>query len=232
VAESELHKSQATLRELAGKLLTAEQTERRRIARELHDDLGQGLALLSVELDLLRQKSPVESSEFKARVAALSDRIKQLSTSIHELSHQLHPMKLEQLGLVATLRALCKEFGQTHGLEIQFLHDAIPSSLLQDIAICLYRVAQEGLQNIVKHSQARHVGVELRLPDGAICLEIHDDGIGFDPDSVATQEGLGLASMRERMRLVNGEVHVEPRAGAGTRIIAVVPLADDSAKRG
>ena len=138
---------------MAGKLLTAEQTERRRIARELHDDLGQGLALLSVELDLLQQKSPVESGELKARVAHASARIKQLSTSIHELSHRLHPMKLEQLGLVATLRALCKELGESHGLEIQFLHDAIPSSIPPDIAICLYRVAQEGLQNIVKHSQ-------------------------------------------------------------------------------
>jgi signal transduction histidine kinase len=229
-AEAELRRSQATLRELAGKLLTAEQTERRSIARELHDDLGQGLALLSVELDLLQQKSPVDSSEFNARVAKLSTRIKQLSTSIHELSHQLHPMKLEQLGLVAAVRALCKELSETHDLEIRFLHDDIPSFIPQDIAICLYRVAQEGLQNIVKHSQAHHVGVELHLQGGAICLEINDDGIGFHPNSAATHEGLGLASMRERIRLVNGEIQMNPRGGGGTKITALVPLAEDRTK--
>ena len=131
-AESELSQSQATLREFAGKLLTAEQTERGE-SRELHDDLGQGLALLSVELDLLQQKPPEEPSNSRLgwprfRPASNSFRLRFTS-----LSHRLHPMKLEQLGLVATLRALCKELSESHGLEIEFLHDAIPAPFLQTL---------------------------------------------------------------------------------------------------
>jgi signal transduction histidine kinase len=193
-AEKELHHSHATLRELAGKLLGAEETERRRIARELHDDLGQSLALLSVELDLLQQKPPQEPAQLTARVAKLSARVKQLSSSIHDLSHQLHPMKLEQLGLVAALRGLCNELSEGHGLTIDFAHDELPASIAPEVSLCLYRVGQEGLQNVIRHSQARSADVELRVSADSIRLQIQDDGIGFDISSANRHGGLGLAS--------------------------------------
>jgi PAS domain S-box-containing protein len=223
-AEQGLRQSQATLRELTGKLLGAQETERRRIARELHDDLGQSLALLSVELDLLQQRPPQDSTQLAARVAKLSSRVKQLSSSIHDLSHQLHPMKLEQLGLIAAIRGLCQELNESHDVVIGFVYDQPPDSVPQEIALCLYRIAQEALQNIIKHSRAQHVAVELRPSGEEVCLRIRDDGIGFDPSSVAMQGGLGLASMRERVRLVNGEITIQGNAPRGTQIEARVPL--------
>jgi signal transduction histidine kinase len=223
-AELHLRQSQAILRELAGKLLGAEETERRRIARELHDDLGQSLALLSVELDLLQQKPPQEPAQFTARVAKLSARVKQLSSSIHDLSHQLHPMKLEQLGLVAALRGLCNELSEGHGIAIDLAHDELPVSIAPEVSLCLYRVAQEGLQNVIRHSQARSAVVELRVLVDSICLQIQDDGVGFDISSAIRHGGLGLASMRERVRLVNGQITFNRGSPSGTQIEVRVPL--------
>jgi PAS domain S-box-containing protein len=225
-AEQELRHSHASLRELTGRLLGAQETERRRIARELHDDLGQSLALLSVELDLLQQRPPQDSTQLIARVAQLSSRVKQLSSSIHDLSHQLHPMKLEQLGLVAAIRGLCKELSEGHGLEIEFVHEELPDSITitPQVALCLYRVAQEAFQNITKHSRARHAAVEMRRSAEEICLTIRDDGVGFDATAAARQAGLGLASMRERMRIINGEITFQANSPLGTQINARVPL--------
>jgi signal transduction histidine kinase len=217
-AERRLRDSQGQLQELTGKLLGAQESERRRIARELHDDFGQTLALLSVELDLLRQKSPQTSAQVGPRIDTMSERVKQLSSSIHDLSHQLHPMKLEQLGLVAAMRGLCKELSQSHSLNIEFVHNELPQSRPDEIALCLYRIAQEGLQNVIRHSQARRAAVELRVLDDSICLRIRDDGVGFDPSSAAEREGLGLASMRERVRLVGGHITIEAQPLRGTRI--------------
>jgi PAS domain S-box-containing protein len=228
-AEKELHHSHATLRELAGKLLGAEETERRRIARELHDDLGQSLALLSVELDLLQQKPPQEPARLRARVAKLSARVKQLSSSIHDLSHQLHPMKLEQLGLVAALRGLCNELSEGHGIAIDLAHDELPASIAPEVSLCLYRVGQEGLQNVIRHSQARSADVELRVSADSIRLQIQDDGIGFDDSSAIRHGGLGLASMRERVHLVNGQITFNRGSAGGTRIEVRAPLSTDGA---
>jgi signal transduction histidine kinase len=223
-AEKNLRDSQKELQELTGRLLGAQEAERRRIARELHDDFGQTLALLSVELDLLNQRQPSASAQLTPRIEAMSEKVKQLSSSIHDLSHQLHPMKLEQLGLVAAVRGLCKELAQCHRLNIQFVHDNVPKVFPKAIALCLYRVAQEGLQNVIKHSRARHAAVELCGFDDAICLRIKDDGLGFDQSLLANREGLGLASMRERMRLVGGEVAIENLGGGGMQINARIPL--------
>jgi PAS domain S-box-containing protein len=222
--ESELRESREQLRQLAGQILGAQETERRRIARELHDDFGQELALLSVELDLLRQRPATSAAEAAARLETMSGRVKQLSSSIHDLSHQLHPMKLEQLGLVAALRAMCHELTTSHDLRIEFAHDELAGSVPHESAICLYRVAQEALHNVVKHSRARRAGVELRLCDGAIRLIVADFGQGFVPAATTGESGLGLASMRERLRLVNGQFTIESEPGRGTRLEARVPL--------
>jgi PAS domain S-box-containing protein len=182
-----LRESQLELRELAGKLLQAQETERRRIARELHDDLSQSLALLAIELDVLGRKPPESAARHAARMQELSVRVKQLSSSVHELSHQLHPSKLEQLGLVATARALCEEMSQNGAPHVEFHHGEIPERIHEGTALCLYRILQEALNNIIKHSNAHSAAVELTGNAEASILRIADDGSGFDPSSRGRQ---------------------------------------------
>jgi signal transduction histidine kinase len=223
-SETALRESHHELRTLTGKLLLAQETERRRIARELHDDLSQSLALLSVQMDLLGRQPPESGSQLGGQMQEMSDQVKQLSSTVHDLSHRLHPAKLEQVGLVAAVRTLCKEPTRHHALQIEFTHHQIPESVAPDTALCLYRIVQEALRNVVKHAGARHVGVELRGTGDAICLRIVDDGAGFDPDAVDGKGGLGLVSMRERLRLVGGEIVIDSRPAGGTRIDVRVPL--------
>jgi PAS domain S-box-containing protein len=224
-AEESLRESQRELRALTGRLLQAQETERRRIARELHDDLNQSLSLLAVELDLLGQAPPgAEAAELCGRLDELSARVKQLSSAVHDLSHNLHPSKLEQLGLVAGVRGLCKEQVQAHGLEVEFNHRRMPPSIPDDTVLCLYRIAQEALRNVIKHSGARHVRVELSGSEDGVTLRVADDGVGFDLDAVDGHEGLGLVSMRERLYLVGGTMVIDSRPSAGTRIDVRVPL--------
>lgn len=223
-AEQRLRESQRELRALAGRLLQAQETERRRIARELHDDLNQSLALLAVELDLLSQAPPESAARLGVQMNELSARVKQLSSTVHDLSHNLHPSKLEQLGLVAGVRGLCKEQAQAHGLEVAFTHQQLPPSIPHDTVLCLYRIAQEALRNVVKHSGARHARVELSGSAGGVSLHVADDGTGFDPGAMAVNGGLGLVSMRERLHLVGGTMVIDSRPSAGTRIDVRVPL--------
>jgi signal transduction histidine kinase len=208
---------------LAAQILTAEETERRRIARELHDDFGQDLALISVELDLFRQR-PSAPAEAGKRLDAIAARVKQLSSSIHELSHELHPMKLEQLGLVSAVRGLCNELAQSHDLPIEFSFSDVPPSIPANVSLCLYRIAQEALRNVIKHSGAASASVTLHGRPGALSLEICDTGRGFDPGDAASRGGLGLVSIRERLRLVEGGLKIERLSTGGTRLMARVPL--------
>ena len=223
-AESDLRKSQSDLRELTARLLRAQETERRSIARELHDDLNQNLAILAVELDILGHKLPESAAEIQGRIQALSAQVKQLSSGVHDLSHQLHPAKLEQLGLVAALRSLCKELTTSHGLPIAFEDHEVAERVPDDAALCLYRITQECLQNVIKHSAAHHAVVELTGDPASIRLRVVDDGNGFDPAALDATPGLGIVSMRERLRLVQGEFAIDSRPAAGTRIEVRVPL--------
>jgi signal transduction histidine kinase len=139
-------------------------------------------------------------------------------------------MKLEQLGLVAAVRGLCKELGHNQGLPIDFSHADLPEAIPPDVALCLYRIAQEALRNVVKHSGAASAIVALHVQGSSICLEVRDNGNGFDSAAVTGQGGLGLVSMRERLRLVEGELVIESTRAVGTRLEARVPLcASDSA---
>jgi PAS domain S-box-containing protein len=223
-AEQDLRQNQRELRVLTGRLLLAQEIERRRIARELHDDLSQGLALLSVQLDLLSHMPTESSDQLAGRVQGLSIQVKQLSTSVHDLSRQLHPTKLEQLGLVAAVSGLCKELGQSHDVRIEFAHHDFPEAIHADTALCLYRIAQEALQNVIKHSGAQRADVELYGNADAIFLRIADDGAGFDPRSADGKGGLGLVSMRERLRLVNGQITIDSSPSSGTRVEVSVPI--------
>jgi signal transduction histidine kinase len=217
-AEQDLRASRGELRRLAGRLLQAQEGESRRIARELHDGLGQGLALLAVEMDVLRQRLPEAGG-----MPELLRQVRQLSSSVHEISHNLHPAKLEQLGLAAAIRGLCLDLTQHHGLEIEFVEDQIPPMIPPDTALCLYRIAQEALANAIKHSGARHVLVELRGAANMISLRVVDDGIGFDPKPMQGQSGLGIVSMRERVVPLGGEIVIDSSPGGGTRVHVRVP---------
>jgi PAS domain S-box-containing protein len=222
-AEDGLRASRRELQLLTGRLLEAQEAERRRVARELHDDLNQGLALLSVEIDLLGQRPPASAAEVAARMRDLTTRVKELSSSVHDLSHQLHPSKLEQLGLVAAVRGLCKELKQHHGLEVNFTHDDVPEEIPEATALCLYRIAQEALRNVVKHGGTDRAEVELSGTPEAIRLRVSDEGAGFVP-AARGNGGLGLVSMRERLNLVGGEIAIDSRPGGGTRIDVRVPV--------
>jgi signal transduction histidine kinase len=219
-----LKKSERELRLLTGRLLRAQEMERRRLARELHDDLSQNLALLSVEMELLGQRPLEQDGRLGEKMQELSGLVKHLTSYVHGLSHQLHQSKLEQLGLVAAVRSMCREQAAGHGLLIEFTDGQSPRAIPDDAALCLYRIVQEALRNIIKHSGARRVGVDLGGAAGVVDLVIVDDGAGFDPRLADGKGGLGLVSMRERLRLVGGEIAIASKPGAGTSIVVRVPL--------
>jgi PAS domain S-box-containing protein len=218
------HRTEEEARELSGRLITAQEDERTRLARELHDDLSQSLALLSVDLDLFGQQQPPEVGDSaRVRMEELAKQVRNLSSEVHRLSHELHPSKLEQLGLIAALRSFCKNITAVHKLGIQFEARSVPGVVPDAVALCLYRVAQEAVQNVVKHSGATHAQVELVGSKSGIRLTISDDGAGFDLERVRANGSLGLVSMRERVRVVNGQLSLDSRSGQGTRVEVQVP---------
>ena len=231
-AEERLRANQIQLRQLSGSLIDAQENERRRIARELHDDYNQSLALLSVEIDLLRQKGPDSPAEIVQRLEQLSKRVKELSSSLHELSHELHPLKLEQLGLISAIRSLCQEVSQGHGLTVDFLAEPMPHGIAPETALCLYRIVQESLRNVVKHSGASKASVALNAEEGGVCLRIVDCGSGFDAGTEAGKAGLGLLSMRERLRLIGGRMRIVSKPAQGTQIDVHVPVGSTTAEDG
>lgn len=215
-AEEEAH-------ELSRKLMGAQEKERARLARELHDDLSQSLALLSINLQALDGKSN-RSEKIHKQVGELTSQVQRLSADVHRISHELHPAKLNQLGLVAALRGFCREVSTAHGFKVQFESGKMPNPLPDDVSLCLYRIVQESLQNVAKHSGAGSVSVTIGTVDGRIRLVVSDNGSGFDPASIGNHESLGLVSMSERVRAVKGVLNIDSVIGAGTRIEALVPL--------
>jgi signal transduction histidine kinase len=224
--ERELRGSQATLRvsyerirNLTRRLLGEQEAERARIARELHDDITQQLALLSIELDRLRSDHlPIHSAERLSRALETTHGI---STSVRDLSHRLHPARLQLIGLVGGLDNLRTDLSLPH-LSIAFAQQDVPTVIDPDIALCLFRVAQEALGNAVKHSDARHISIELTGAPSSLALTITDDGKGFDVESVPNG-GLGLVSMRERVESVGGLLEIHASPGSGTRLRVTVP---------
>jgi signal transduction histidine kinase len=211
------------LRDLSGRLIQAQERERAWLAKELHDGLNQQLAMLAVELDLLSEHPPTGAAGLRARLEELSGRARALSGEVHRLSHGLHPSKLERLGLVAAIRGFCREL-EAGPVTVRFSSSDVPRALPQDLALCLYRVAQESLWNVVRHSGARQAVVELHATGAEIHLRVMDDGKGFDATAAPGADSLGLVSMRERVALVGGTVRWESRPGGGTTVVAQVPL--------
>jgi signal transduction histidine kinase len=222
---TEQRHAELAARDLGGRLINAQEDERRRIARDLHDDLSQRLALMSVELDLLsRDVSGGASSRI---VTTLASQVRSISSEIHKLSYQLHPAKLDQLGFVTAARSWCRDVAQQSGVPIEFAADCLPEDVSPDIALCLFRIIQEGLRNVVRHSGAGLARVELRADQHGLRLTIADDGQGFDPRAAAQTAGLGLVSMQERARLVHGTIDVQSQSGEGTSIVVGVPWPAD-----
>ena len=215
--------AELALRTLSGRLLSAQEEERRRIARELHDGLSQQLALLSIEIEQMAAQ-PVRSTTVLARsMRELGERAAEISTEIHNMSHRLHSSKLDALGLAAAVRGHCREV-LAQGLQVDFSEAGVPTSISHDVQLCLFRIVQEGLNNVVKHSGAGQARVTLVGTGEALVLSVADFGRGFNEADAAARDGLGLASMRERLRLVGGELTISSRSGQGTTLEARVPL--------
>ena len=211
---------------LSGRLMKAQESERASIAKELHDDLAQRMALLRFELEMLQQTSPHEEAGagMRTRVEELCGRATALGKDLQAISARLHSAKLEYLGIAAAAEGFCREMGKQHGVTIDFKHFSVPEDLPKDIALCLFRVLQEAVDNAVKHAGVHQLTVILAGSANTVQLEVRDEGAGFDLEMVRGSHGLGLASMQERLRLVNGHIFIESQRGAGTTVKARVPL--------
>jgi PAS domain S-box-containing protein len=206
------------------RLIEAQEQERTRIGRELHDDINQLLALLSLELEGCRQNPPDSAADVSLLLTGIRERIDEISSDLQSLSHQLHSSQLEYLGIVATARSFCRDFAASQNIEIDFRHDDIRTAVSRDVSLCLFRILQEGLHNALKHSKVRHFEVRLSSSDDHVQLTISDRGIGFDAESALRTGGLGLSSMRERARLVNGTISIDSRPDQGTKIQVRIPM--------
>jgi PAS domain S-box-containing protein len=223
-------RAEETLRELGGRLISAQEEERSRVARELHDDVNQRMAVLSIRLEQFQQDLPM-SFDLSQRFQNLQEQVQEISSDIRGLSYRLHPSKLDCLGLGAAVKSLCAELNESGRLQIEFQQARVPESLPQDITLCVFRIAQEALRNCVKHSGARAVEVLLEKTNNEIHLLVSDNGCGFDPEAELTRKGLGFISMRERLRLVDGSIHIHTRPCQGTRLEVSVPFTRE-AERG
>jgi len=201
-------------------LVDGQETERARIARELHDSVGQKLALLQIDLDQIA--CTLRSHAERTRVQALSRQVADIARELHDISYELHPLKLEILGLARSLAVLCQEHSRRSGIAIAFSCDAdVPDRIGSNESLCLYRVAQEALHNVVTHSNAARASVRLGCFDGALGLIVADAGQGFN--DALPSGGLGLTSMRQRVALLNGSLDIHTNKGDGTRISVRIP---------
>jgi PAS domain S-box-containing protein len=212
------------------RLLEAQEAERARIARDLHDDIAQRLALLAIGLDQLHQSAANPASGMAESIDHLRRQTLDISADVQALSHQLHPSRLRLLGFVPAIRGFCSEVSARQKVDVDFTHQNLPGNVRPDIALCLFRVLQEALQNAARHSSAARFSVHLQGTPKDISLTVRDAGRGFDPASVSQYGGLGLTSMRERLKLVDGELVIESQPASGTTIVARVPLPSGSAQ--
>lgn len=207
---------------LGGRILTAQEDERRRLAREMHDDVTQRLAALAI--DAAKAQSGTGGTAVGEALDAFRGRLVKLSEDVHALSYRLHPSVIEDLGLVAALRAECGRVARQEPIRVEFESRDVPKKVAPETAICLFRVAQEALRNVVRHAKASRVDVSLQAEGGGIALAVRDDGAGFRDDGQDGRSSLGLVSMRERVRLVGGKLDIVSRPDHGTSIVAWVPL--------
>ena len=221
-----LQQNEKDLKDLTGRLIYAQEQERSRLARELHDDLAQRLAVFAIEVGRLQQQLANPSKAVQEQLGEMKKDIIEISQDVHDLSRQLHPSILDDLGLIKAVESECNNFSRREGIEIAFNHENISTDIPKNLSLSLYRIIQEALHNVSKHACADHVCVSLKGAghDHDILMSVQDDGIGFDPAEVWKKPGLGLSSMRERVRLMNGEFSIRSHAKKGTEITVKVPL--------
>ncbi len=220
-SRAELKKSRDTQVQLSSLLITAQEKERSRLASELHDDFSQRLALLAFGLQNAAETPPDSPDTLKQTLDELRQSVSELGDDLHSLSHRIHSSTLDTLGLVAGLRSLCREFGARQGIEVAFTAEDIPQNVRPDVALCLFRITQEGLQNLKKHSGTKKAKLSLHHMGDRLFLSLYDDGKGFD---TTERPGLGILSMQGRARLLGGEFEIHSKPRAGTRIEVWVPL--------
>jgi signal transduction histidine kinase len=212
------------LRLFAGRLIQAQEEERRRLARELHDGLSQQLAMLTVELGMAAKQIPENTPSIREQLSKLRDRTERLADDLRRMTHRLHPAALEHLGLVSALRSHCSEVGEDEGIKVRFRVLSEFGPVRPEAAICLYRIAQEALRNVSKHSRAREAWVEIEQKGDEILLAIVDNGVGFDGEAPKGGKCLGLISMRERVQMLGGTIKIKSAPGEGTQLNVRVSL--------
>jgi PAS domain S-box-containing protein len=222
---SERKRNEEALKYLGGRLIAAQEEERKRIARELHDDLNQRLAVMSIELEQLTQGNQ-QRSMLRKRIQRLQEQAQEISRDMHRLSYKLHPSKLDHLGLATAVKSLCDElpYAPTGKPRVHFHQSGFPADIPKHAALCIFRIAQEVLRNCVKHNGAESAQVLLTKTDTVVRLSISDNGCGFDMNSEVMEKGLGFISMKERLRIVGGEIDICSQPLRGTRIDVSVPL--------
>lgn len=219
---AEARRTEESLRNVSGNLIAAQEQERQRIARDLHDGLGQELALVRVQLNALTTQT---SQSLNPTLAELSNQISRISTAAHEISHGLYPRELEYLGLPTAIKKLCEQAAKGRDVSVHPDIDSLPRHLQSSISLCLYRAVQEALHNVIRHSQAKDVDVALKTDGRQIVLRVVDNGVGFNPGQ--ERGGLGLVSMRQRVRSVDGSIDITSSSKGGTRIELRVPLREN-----
>lgn len=224
-SERLLQQSQEELRSLAGQLLTAQEEDRRRVSRDLHDDINQRLAMLTMDLRQMEKNPLTDPDHLRDEIRGVSKRLTAVSDDVRQMAYRFHPSILDDLGLVKAVRRLVDEFSSRTGIRSDYVHNDPVSALPGEIAICIYRVVQESLSNVARHAQASHVEVEVIFEEETVTLSIRDNGVGFDIEQPSNPGGhLGLLSMKERTRLAKGTFEVESTPGHGTHIRVDIPL--------
>ena len=222
--QARLEASSEQISSLFGRLIAAQETERTRIARDLHDDIGQRIAGISIAMSGLKRKLDAHDPALEA-VTAMQRETIALADGVRQVSHELHPTLLQHAGLVEALRGLCAQYQKLHDFAVEYRAEPGLDALPHDAALALYRVAQEGLRNVSKHAGASQVELSLTRVEDGVQLSIVDNGRGFDlPDSRSGADGLGLRSIDERVRFLRGRVDIQTAAGHGTRLQVRIPV--------
>lgn len=227
--ERALEFSRRELKRLASRLIRIQEDERRRISRDLHDDINQRLALLSMELEAIERQPPASPSALTQTIRTISSRVVELSEDVRHLAYHYHPSILDDLGLSIALRRLVEDTVSRNHLEARVTCPDLPKMPSQEVATCLYRIAQESLNNIVRHAKASRIDVALAHSGMGLTFTITDNGVGFHPDLPRVESGgLGLLSMKERVALVGGTLTIESAIDTGTRLQACIPLMEET----
>jgi PAS domain S-box-containing protein len=223
LAEELMRQNQQDLSQLTGRIISAQEEELRRLSREIHDDLTQRLAALALDAALIEKQLNPSQSRTIEELRGLRSNLSEVADEVHDLSRRLHPSILDDLGLVQAVQAESDAFMNKTGIDLSFTTEGLPDSVPSQPALCFYRVIQEGLQNIAKHSGSKATSITLQGLSNGIRLLIEDNGVGFDPQEVRNKAGIGLSSMRERVRLLNGAISFASKPGQGTQIEVFIP---------